>query len=217
MPIPAWIKNAMEEFERLFVNYTLTLYGFLPFKTPQINNLQTELTKVSSGALMAEIYDRLSLKIKCQNSIITAAEFRTKECAEINSQKLYTYSTHDLTVVSLFAGLGFKSFLFEKYSMPAFGSTVTIELWKHSETNDKNNNQLLSEQNYYIKIYYYKNFYVKNPINLAEMLKPECTEKGCPFMYLKKRAELLRPQPDWKGMCSDRVPPTPTPTTTIRV
>uniref|UniRef100_A0AC35FXQ2 Uncharacterized protein n=1 Tax=Panagrolaimus sp. PS1159 TaxID=55785 RepID=A0AC35FXQ2_9BILA len=191
----------MIEFEGLFVNYTLTLYGFIPFKTPNFDNLQTELTKITSGALITEIYDRLSLKIKCQKM----NESKNKECGPINAQKLYTYSTHDLTVVSLFAGLGFKTFLFEKYSMPAFGSTIALELWKNETTTNESNELFEEEENYYIKIYYYKTFNVTNPMNLCDLLKPECSnEKGCPFSYLKKRAELLRPKPDWNGMCSQR-------------
>uniref|UniRef100_A0A914P4W8 acid phosphatase n=1 Tax=Panagrolaimus davidi TaxID=227884 RepID=A0A914P4W8_9BILA len=174
----------------------MAVFGFIPFKNQQIN-LQLELAKISSGALIAEIFDRLILKIKCQNIVNL-----TKECAEIKAQKFYTYSTHDTTVASLFLGLGFKTFIFDEYSLPDFGSTIVLELWENE--NIKNAVPTKIDEHYYIKIYYYKSYSVDNPVNIGKML-PKCKEKGCPISYLAKRADLLRPRPDFRTYCHQLV------------
>uniref|UniRef100_A0A914Q334 acid phosphatase n=1 Tax=Panagrolaimus davidi TaxID=227884 RepID=A0A914Q334_9BILA len=199
LPLPQWLIPLMPEFEVLFVNYIATLWGFIPFKEDSFEiDLQKELTKISSGFLIDEIVDRLILKIECQKS-------KTKNCDDIEKQKFYVYSGHDITEISLLLGLGFKTFIFEKESMPSVGSSIVLELWKSED----NKNISISKENqfelYYVKIYFYQNSSVENPKYIGDLI-PECQrQKGCPISYLIKRAELLRPKPDLKSYCNQSV------------
>uniref|UniRef100_A0AC34FW13 Acid phosphatase n=1 Tax=Panagrolaimus sp. ES5 TaxID=591445 RepID=A0AC34FW13_9BILA len=202
LPIPEWITmEKSEEFDKLFVDYVSTQYGFMPFINDTFPyNLQLELARISSGALIAEIVDRLKLKIQCLKNV-------SSECIHIHNQKLFTYSGHDITVVELFSGLGFKSFTFEQKTLPSFGATIIIELWADEGiTNSVANVGEIQYEYYYVKIYYYQNSTIETPKFIGNLL-PECQgeEKGCPFSYLIKRAELLRPKPDLKGYCNQMV------------
>uniref|UniRef100_A0A914QHD4 acid phosphatase n=1 Tax=Panagrolaimus davidi TaxID=227884 RepID=A0A914QHD4_9BILA len=193
LPIPSWITSEKSvEFDQLFVDYVLTQYGFINLKNePYQLNLQFELAKISCGALIAEIVDRLVLKIECLKN-------DTIECEPIKDQKLYTYSGHDITVVELFGGLGFKTFAFEKQTLPSFGATIILELWEDEgiiNAVETENNRF---EYYYVKIYYYQNSSVENPKYIGDLLQECQGQKGCPISYLIKRAELLRPKPDLK-------------------
>uniref|UniRef100_A0A914PX77 acid phosphatase n=1 Tax=Panagrolaimus davidi TaxID=227884 RepID=A0A914PX77_9BILA len=195
LPVPTWMPPLYSEWEDLFLEYTSALWGFMPFKNSSFPfNLQHELSVFSSGTLISEIVDRLTAKIKCQKT-------STKECETIKTQKFYGYSTHDMTELSLFFGLGFKTFIFEKRSMPSVGSSIVLELWETESNNNAVKTQMDDDSNYYVKIYYYQNYSVENPKYIGDLI-PECQgQKGCPVSYLIKRAELFRPKPDLKTLC----------------
>uniref|UniRef100_A0A914YTE1 2-phosphoxylose phosphatase 1 n=1 Tax=Panagrolaimus superbus TaxID=310955 RepID=A0A914YTE1_9BILA len=187
----------MPEFEDLFVNYIATLWGFISFNNESFDvDLQQELSKISSGSFIAEIIDRLKLKIQCQQNAN-----QTIECERMKNQKFYGYSGHDITEISLLLGLGYETFIFEKHSMPSVSSSIVLELWESEEAE----NAVITEKNqfeyYYVKIYYYQNSTVESPKNIGNLL-PKCQGKGCPISYLIKRAELLCPKPDLKSYCN---------------
>uniref|UniRef100_A0A914QL72 acid phosphatase n=1 Tax=Panagrolaimus davidi TaxID=227884 RepID=A0A914QL72_9BILA len=192
LPVPTWMPPLYSEWEELFLEYTSALWGFMPFENSSLPiNLQHELSVFSSGTLISEIVDRLILKIKCQKT-------STKECETIKAQKFYGYSTHDMTELSLLLGLGFKTFIFDKRSMPSVGSSIVLELW---ESKDRNNISVIQVDSNYVKIYYFENYSVENPKYIGDLI-PECQgQKGCPISYLIKRADLLRPKPDLKTLC----------------
>uniref|UniRef100_A0A914Y5V6 2-phosphoxylose phosphatase 1 n=1 Tax=Panagrolaimus superbus TaxID=310955 RepID=A0A914Y5V6_9BILA len=201
LPIPTWITpEKSAEFDQLFVDYVSTQYGLAPIVNDTLPyNLQLELARISSGALIAEIVDRLKHKIRCLKNL-------TADCSRIRDQKLYTYSGHDITVVELFSGLGFKTFAFKQQTLPSYGATIILELWEdesitNSVINVRDDKQF---EYYYVKIYYYENSTVEIPKNIGNLL-PECQGKGCPISYLIKRAELIRPKPDLKSYCNQAI------------
>jgi lysosomal acid phosphatase len=182
-PLPTWLAPKKPELNELIYKYFAYLWGFLPFPNDLPSNLQQELKKITSGFLLAEVMDRMALKIKC----LTLA---TKECDAIKGQKFYAYSGHDITQVSLFNGLGF-----ENYYSPMVGSALVLELWEDAAYNSTAEPLSLNEK-HYVKILHYANSSVKVPkyIGCQGM-------KGCPISYLSTRAELLRPQPNLKTFC----------------
>uniref|UniRef100_A0A914QXK2 Uncharacterized protein n=1 Tax=Panagrolaimus davidi TaxID=227884 RepID=A0A914QXK2_9BILA len=106
-----------------------------------------------------------------------------------------------MTELSLFLGLGFKTFIFEKRSMPSVGSSIVLELWESEDSNNISVIQVDDDSNYYVKIYYFENYSVENPKYIGDLLQECQGQKGCPISYLIKRAELLRPKPDLKTLC----------------
>uniref|UniRef100_A0A914QSW0 acid phosphatase n=1 Tax=Panagrolaimus davidi TaxID=227884 RepID=A0A914QSW0_9BILA len=190
LPLPDWVSARIPEWNEFRIKYVLIMYGYVSFTNSPFN-LQLELLKITGGSLVAEIVDRMIHKIKCER-------FQTPECLNIKYQKLYTYSGHDITLIGLISGLGFKTFMFETEEMPSVSSSVVLELWE----NEKIRNSIISQKTfynyYYVKIYYYQNSSVENPKYIGDLI-PECQgQKGCPISYLIKRAELLRPKPDLK-------------------
>ena len=175
----------------LFVDWFLTNGGYIPFTHDSFAfDLAFELTKLSSGTFVADIVDRQNLKIKC------LSQPTLKECSQINNQKFYSYSAHDITLVSLFRGFGFNTFAFEKRTIPSVGASVVFELWAE----DSNATQNVT-QNYYVKILHYQNSTVETPTDMGHLLE-YCTEKGCPLSHLTNRANSLRPMPDLKTFCN---------------
>uniref|UniRef100_A0AC35G268 Uncharacterized protein n=1 Tax=Panagrolaimus sp. PS1159 TaxID=55785 RepID=A0AC35G268_9BILA len=195
LPVPTWMPPLYSEWEELFLEYTSALWGFMPFENSSLPfNLQHELSIFSSGALISEIVDRLVFKIKCQKT-------STKECETIKAQKFYGYSTHDMTELSLFLGLGFETFIFDKRLMPSVGSSIVLELWESEDSNNVSVIQVDDDSNCYVKIYYFENYSIEKPKYIGDLI-PECQkQKGCPLSYLIKRAELLRPKPDLNILC----------------
>uniref|UniRef100_A0A914YR73 2-phosphoxylose phosphatase 1 n=1 Tax=Panagrolaimus superbus TaxID=310955 RepID=A0A914YR73_9BILA len=193
LSVPFWLSQHFPEWNTFLTIYVSALWGLTSFPNESYPfNLQQELTKISGGSTIAEIVDRLILKIECQKS-------QDSECKYMKDQKFYAYSGHDLTEIGLFAALGFKNFPTENQLWPDLGSSIVLELWESEEavgtnTNSNTNNQF---EYYYAKIYYYQNSTVESPKNIGNLL-PECHGKGCPISYLIKRAELLRPKPDLK-------------------
>uniref|UniRef100_A0A914QCB2 acid phosphatase n=1 Tax=Panagrolaimus davidi TaxID=227884 RepID=A0A914QCB2_9BILA len=183
-PIPQWIIPKIPGLYQVLADYFAYIWGYLPFPNDLPSNLQQELKKISSGFLLAEIMDRMALKIKCSKQVTP-----TKECAAINGQKFYGYSGHDITQISLFLGLGYQTFF-----VPNVGSAAVLELWENVDFN-KTAGLVLDDQ-YYVKIYQYETSDVKNPTYIG------CPgPKGCPISYLSTKAELLRPTPNLKSFC----------------
>uniref|UniRef100_A0AC34FI52 Acid phosphatase n=1 Tax=Panagrolaimus sp. ES5 TaxID=591445 RepID=A0AC34FI52_9BILA len=184
LPIPSWIEPNKPELYELTYKYFAYLWGFLPFPNDLPANLQQELKKISSGFVLSEITDRMALKIKCEKQVGTP----TKECEAIKTQKFYGYSGHDITQISLFLGLGYQNFF-----VPSVGSAIVLELWENSDYNSTN---LVLEDQYYVKIYFYENSSVKVPTYIG------CPgNKGCPISSLTNKAALIRPTPNLKAFC----------------
>uniref|UniRef100_A0AC34RP74 Acid phosphatase n=1 Tax=Panagrolaimus sp. JU765 TaxID=591449 RepID=A0AC34RP74_9BILA len=148
LPIIPWAKDSINDFPNIIATYRAILMGYPGYFNKSEINLQKKLETLIAGQMLNEILDRFVQRANCD-----IHNFDDPYCDHAKGHKLFGYSGHDISLMTIFRGLGFDESNGDEQTLPGYGSCLMLELWQNGDFDESSTSSL---NQHYLKILYMK-------------------------------------------------------------
>uniref|UniRef100_A0AC34PYU1 Uncharacterized protein n=1 Tax=Panagrolaimus sp. JU765 TaxID=591449 RepID=A0AC34PYU1_9BILA len=192
LPIVPWMKDSIKDLPNIIATYRAILMGYPVYFNKSEMNLQKKLETLIAGQMLDEILDRFVQRANCE-----IYNFDDPYCDHAKARKFFGYSGHDISLMTIFRGLGFDQSNGDEQTLPGYGSCLMLELWQNDDFDESSTSSL---RQHYLKI-----LYMKDPISgiitdLTSKLAV-CSKGKCSLNDMVERARSIKPVPHVKELC----------------